>query len=198
MGGGSLNTFNALNNLFDGASLLIETAVVPRRVGEMKGAAIFSKDRKRRYLLMRVWDEGLPVVAFGMLNPSDAGAEKNDMTVRKGIGFATRWGFGGIVAVNLIPVIATEPWDLPYWDGIYEDNDVFLIHALNVGPMVVAWGTVPAAVYRKTALSEHILRFRDLARRKEMFCIGLTHTGAPRHPSRAAYTAAMERFDWHG
>lgn len=65
------------------------------------GGATLSTCARYRYRLWREWDAKLGKVAFHMLNPSDADAETDDPTIRKCVGFASRWGYGGIVVVNL-------------------------------------------------------------------------------------------------
>ncbi|TMF61888.1 MAG: DUF1643 domain-containing protein, partial [Chloroflexi bacterium] len=74
-----------------------------RRLGTpaaVRGAT-FSADRRYRYRLWRRWDGARPVVAFVMLNPSTADARRDDPTIRRCIGFAKSWGFGGVEVVNL-------------------------------------------------------------------------------------------------
>lgn len=153
----------------------------------------FSEDRLKRYILTR----GLPPhVCFVMLNPSRADEETDDPTVRKCLRFAKRWGYGGIVVVNLIPVIATDPYSLPLWRGRYQDNASYIRKALETPTIVLAWGSVPTAVRRGVALQEHILHFREIAGERPLFCIGLTKRGDPRHPSRARYTESPEPWYW--
>jgi len=54
-----------------------------------------------RYSLWRVWHPKASRVAFIMLNPSQADATVDDPTIRRCIGFAQRWGYGSLEAVNL-------------------------------------------------------------------------------------------------
>ena len=44
-----------------------------------------------------------------MLNPSTADATVNDPTIRRCLGFAHTWDYGGMVAVNLFAYRATHP-----------------------------------------------------------------------------------------
>jgi hypothetical protein len=162
-------------------------------------SAIFSEDRTRRYSLTRVSTRG-SVLGFVMLNPSSADEQRDDATIRKCVGFAARWGFsGGIMVTNLIPVIATDPYALPPWSGFDRVNYSHITQALQlcVGT-VVAWGSVPRPLARSIALGEHILRFRELAGTRPLFCIGLTKNGDPLHPSRTAYTSGPEAWEWGG
>lgn len=165
-----------------------------REAGEMKRTAVFSPDGKRRFELTREWDrsrEPLVTVNFVSLNPSIAGVDVDDMTVRKDCGFARRWGFERVVLTNLIAHVATDPWDLPMWSGFDPENIKHLDYWIeNADMIVLAWGSVPKHIRRNTALAEHIARFMDRAKDRVLYCIGRTTGGDPLHPSRAAYTAA--------
>ncbi len=127
-----------------------------------------------------------------MLNPSKAGAVSDDPTVRKVVGFARRWGYGRAVGVNLNPIVSTDPWDLPYWNGIDCHNLEVIQRWIGVADLVVAaWGSQPRALGRKIGLTELIYAFRGIAP-VAVHCIGVTRSGDPLHPSRAPYTAAPE------
>lgn len=70
----------------------------------MRSHAVLSEDGVYRYRLTREWGENLDAckrVCFVMLNPSTADASKDDPTIRKCIGFATRLGFDALEVVNL-------------------------------------------------------------------------------------------------
>ena len=63
--------------------------------------ATFSDDRVHRYALWRIWDESLPKVLFIGLNPSTATETKNDPTIRRCMGYAKDWGYGGYIMGNI-------------------------------------------------------------------------------------------------
>jgi hypothetical protein len=131
-----------------------------------------------------------------MLNPSKAGEIDDDPTVRKCVGFARRWGFSEITIVNLIPLVCTNPFNLPPWSGLYMDNEPYIQHVLAECDLsVVAWGAINRSVARTTAFPEHIYRFKELAKGVSLYCIGHTKDGSPLHPSRVAYTEAPELWD---
>ena len=67
----------------------------------LKSDAIFSPDRIHRYGLWRIWDDALPKVLFIGLNPSTADELKNDPTIRRCIGYAKDWGYGGYIMGNI-------------------------------------------------------------------------------------------------
>jgi len=161
----------------------------------MLRAATFSPDRLRRFDLVRDWrdDIGVPdkTALFGMLNPSKAGELEDDPTVRKTIGFARRWGYGRVVLVNLTPTVSTDPWALPSWRGIDQENNAVISKWAGESDIVVAaWGSQPAAICRNIALPELIYQFLQLMAGRALHCIGTTGRGLPLHPSRAAYTDA--------
>lgn len=158
----------------------------------MNKSAHFSEDRSKRFDLVRDWrDEiGAPnrTVLFGCLNPSDAGEEKDDPTVRKMVGFGRRWGFGRMVVVNLDPHVTSDPWELPYWSGVDYMNRAVINRWFAEADMVVAaWGSQPRAVQRNIAMGELVLDFCGFAKSR-LYCIGVTKGGEPLHPSRTAYT----------
>ncbi|MCU0550707.1 MAG: DUF1643 domain-containing protein [Leptolyngbya sp. Prado105] len=62
--------------------------------------ALFDSTQQYRYRLWRSWSSD-PTIGFVMLNPNQADAVSDDPTIRRCIGFAKNWGFGGIEVVNL-------------------------------------------------------------------------------------------------
>lgn len=75
-------------------------------------SAIISECGKYRYSLSRIWDENKANVLFIMLNPSTADGDVDDPTIRRCIGFAKSWGYGGIYVGNLFAYRATDPKEL--------------------------------------------------------------------------------------
>jgi hypothetical protein len=61
-----------------------------------------------RYALHRQWSPEPPMV-FIMLNPSTAGSDNDDPTIRRCIGFAERENRGGIIVVNLFAYRSPSP-----------------------------------------------------------------------------------------
>jgi hypothetical protein len=132
--------------------------------------ATFSRDRRYRYRLWRRWDRTRPLVAFVMLNPSTADARHDDPTIRRCLGFARRWGYGGIEVVNLFAYRATNPTALrKVRDPVGRGNARHIQSALARAALVVlAWGA-------DTQSSRHVSVVRA-------HCLGLTRAGQPRHP----------------
>jgi hypothetical protein len=70
---------------------------------------LFSKDRKHRFKLWRIWDDTKPNCLFVLHNPSTADETKNDPTIRRCIQFAKSWGFGGVYIGNYFSFRSTDP-----------------------------------------------------------------------------------------
>jgi hypothetical protein len=141
--------------------------------------ATFDRRRRYRYRLWREWEPSRPRVLWIMLNPSTADEATLDPTIRRCVGFAKAWGFGGIDVVNLFAWRATDPRLLrAAKDPIGPANDDTIAAALRDAALIVAaWGT-SSIVYA---------RARDVRRlaarlRKRLFCLGTTKDGEPRHP----------------
>ena len=77
--------------------------------------AIISDCSKYRYELHREWDKKKGKVLFIMLNPSTADGVEDDLTTRRCIKYAERWGYGGIMIGNIYPFRAKRPKDLKKW-----------------------------------------------------------------------------------
>lgn len=142
--------------------------------------AIISDDGRYRYRLWRSWNPTRSALTWIMLNPSTADADANDPTIRRCIGFARAWGYGGIVVVNLFAYRATDPANLPAIEAVGPGNNDYILNACPTdGIAIAAWGaSVPAYWrHRPPAIANMI---RD--RRTRLCHLGLTKDGHPRHP----------------
>ena len=143
------------------------------------GSAVFSEDRRYRYLLTRRVGASQSRVLFIMLNPSAADEERNDPTIRRCIGFARDWGFGFLEVVNLFALMSTDPKGLlDAEDPVGPDNDATIQDALQgADKVILAWGN-------------HGLIHRERAARVTRMALdastphhlGLTKLGFPKHP----------------
>lgn len=138
--------------------------------------AALSPCGRYRYTLYRRWDLSLPIVAFVMLNPSTADAQKDDPTIRRCIRFAQMWGNGGIVVVNLFALRATDPKALyAAEDPIGPENDMALVSATSGRRVIAAWGA-------HGSLRDRARRVMEILADRPMFALGLTKDGHPKHP----------------
>ena len=149
-----------------------------------------------RYRLWRWWAHG-PAMGFVMLNPSTADGEVDDPTIRRCIGFAKREGFGGIMVVNLFAFRATDPGDLllnsPLNDPRAREFAEAEIRACaENGCVVAAWGAHPATVNRSEGVHS-IRRVKEWAG-PSLKCLGVTKSGAPRHPLYLPNDAPLVRW----
>lgn len=138
--------------------------------------ALFSDCDTYRYRLWRLWDTELPTMNVIGLNPSTADATNDDPTIRRCIGFARAWGYGGLVMTNLFAFRATDPREMKRAaDPVGPDNNRHLVDVARAAGMVIAaWGTHGTHVGRAQAVSALI----DVP----VYCLGRTKGAAPKHP----------------
>jgi hypothetical protein len=117
-------------------------------------------------------------MVFILLNPSTADEERNDPTIRRCIGFARDWQFGSVEVVNLFAYRATDGRELLMVDDpVGEENNHFLMQAVErCSTVVVGWGI------KGTLLGRGSQVLHLLAGRKDVYCLGITKDGQPRHP----------------
>ena len=145
-----------------------------------------------RYRLWRRWDKDLMPIAFVMLNPSTADAEEDDATIRRCIGFARTWSYGGIEVVNLFAYRTTDPRELRKARkdivGLY--NDASIQTAVKLSALVVcAWGN-----NSPTNRGEDVLRLLRDAGVKPL-ALAVTMRDQPGHPLRLAKTTLPFLWD---
>lgn len=155
-----------------------------------RGSAVFSPCRRWRYRLDRIIAYSGPVIGFLLHNPSSAGAEEDDPTSRRGIGFGRSWGASRIVYVNPWAGVATEPEDL--WnmhDPIGPENDAHIAAVAREvtasgGFMVFAWGEVSPPRDMRDEVRDRLAAVDRLVREicPDVRALGLTKAGEPRHP----------------
>lgn len=151
------------------------------RIGEGISGAVFSEDRKYRYMLWRVWNRELPAVIFIGFNPSTADEIQDDPTIVKMAGYSKRWGYGGLYVGNLFALVSPEPIDVLIRPGLAkgDENDHYLEELRHVaGIVVVGWGNVGAHdVVTRVRCSEVLKIFRN-----PVYCLAITKKGQPSHP----------------
>lgn len=163
--------------------------------GSDRSWAVFNADRTRRYLLCRTWGEldGMHAT-FAMCNASYSGAEKDDATIRKCIGFGKRLRQDGILAVNASSVISTDPKALMRTDDLCDSANVEVLRcvfASMLGIRIAAWGALPPALKRR--IMPGIVAIKSMGH--PLLCLGLTKHGDPHHPSRIPYDSQLVYLD---
>ena len=142
----------------------------------IKGA-IFSEDKKYRYVLWRFWNTKLKCVLFIGLNPSAADETYDDNTIRVCTSYAKKWGYGGLFMCNLFAYVSTDPNGMlgsQFPEGAL-NNAALELFSYFSEYTICAWGT----------MGGH--RNKD----KEIFgllknprCLQLTKEDYPHHPLR--------------
>lgn len=153
-------------------------------------SAVLSPDRTYRYLLMRAWRPSKRTVMFVGLNPSTADERIDDPTVRRMIRFAREWGYGTMYLGNLFGLRAPSPQRLAgVHDPLGPQNDEWLMWMAAHSHIIVAcWGAHPMADERARVVEPL------LAARGEVFCLGTTKDGCPKHPLYLPLVTKPERM----
>lgn len=148
--------------------------------GDDQSWAMFSECGRYRYALGRMWEDPeeslLPVFCVTCLNPSTAGHEENDPTVRKLIHYGKQEGCGALLLRNIAAWCATRPRELLNVDDPVgpRNLEVQLLDPM-LSMRVAAWGRpVSVRLHRRLAMSRY--------NAKCSWVFGLTKEGHPRHP----------------
>lgn len=149
--------------------------------------AVFSPDNRYRYTLWRVWDKSIEQVLFIGLNPSIANADHDDPTVRRCIGFAKTWGYGGMWIANIFAFISSSPrYIQQVADPVGPDNEVWIKLLVNSFSLVIAcWGNRGNDPHRNQFIA---------SLNRPLHCLAMTSSGNPAHPLYLPATATPIDF----
>lgn len=164
------------------------------------GDAVISECGTYRYFLTRRWRPGNRGVLWNMLNSSTADALKPDQTVRKMVGFSTRWDFDYAAITNLWPFRSRYPSELKKWLRMgmtqtpIRNQDEYVREALkHVSRVVLAWGA--NGVYDHKRAREVEANFLACAdAHLEIGHLGLVGSGDPGHPLTLGYTTPFTLY----
>ena len=109
---------------------------IPLPAGVTATAIYGGKEDCRRYWLEWVWNERLPTLAVGMMNPSCAGHLCGDRTVCWVHRWAARRGFGRLIVVNASSYRAADQSRLAA-AGADPENDTYILRAGREAAKVV-------------------------------------------------------------
>jgi len=160
--------------------------------------AAFSADRRYRWWLQRCWTPERPQLLFIGLNPSRADAERDDPTLRRLLGFARAWGFGGLEVVNLFARCSPSPAVLRRSsDPVGAENNQWLQRSVAAADALwLGWGNGGAWRQRDQQVLD--LLALQLHADIPLLAVGLTVTGQPRHPLYAPAAAQPLRLQHPG
>lgn len=153
----------------------------------MESGAEFSKCKKYRFALWRIWDESKPFIMFIGLNPSTANETDNDATVRRVISFSKNWGYGGVYMMNCFPFISTDPSQLKDTGNIALNDKWLNQIGLKCIEVVFAWGKfeIVKSMKRDLRLKQIFPNAKALIKNKD---------GSPRHPLYVASNTELINF----
>jgi len=158
----------------------------------LSGSAIFSTCGCYRYRLDRTFATGQIAVGFLLHNPSIASADRDDHSLRRGLGFARSWGAARLIYINPYARIATQPGGLfDCVDPIGPENDrhigqVAAELASAGGFLVAAFGSFGRNAGERSAIARRRARVLAIVMAKgcELRALALTKDGTPRHLAR--------------
>jgi len=167
--------------------------------GDAQSVAVYSDCENFRYSLTRIWQADAKRALFVMLNPSTATEVENDPTVERCERRARALGCGGFRVCNIFAWRATDPRNMRVQtDPVGPENDAAIVEAttwatgrpaFGGGQVICAWGTHGAHLGRGVKV-EALLRARDV----DLWHLGLTKDGHPKHPLYIAYAVQPVRW----
>lgn len=135
-----------------------------------------------------------PTLLVVMVNPSTADAEKDDATIRKLIGFGSRWSMGRLIVGNLFAYRSTDVRALATAsDPVGPENDTHLLEMMREADrLVVAWGPKGKLPRRLRTRYRRVLEMAHLVSRRPMSIGKPAKDGHPRHPLMLAYSTELQ------
>lgn len=150
------------------------------------GSAVYSPEEPAiyRYRLERRWGpDGSKAAIWVLLNPSTATHDVDDPTIRRCIGYSKRWGYDGLVILNLFGIRSTNPsaiYHRSLEDSIGPGNDYVIAETIeqNPGRVFCGWGAHGGRAHRRgESVLEIILGAGGIPH-----ALALTQMLEPRHP----------------
>lgn len=160
-----------------------------------------SQDERYRFLLGRKNEKAKKILLCCGVNPSTASPNDLDPTMRRVQAFAEQKGYDGYMMINLYPIRATDPNDIP--DQIDEMAAEANLHYLEgwlkeaEGEIHIwaAWGNL---IEKKPYLKDCLRQISLLTKKYDCSWYhmgGLTKRKHPRHPLYLSREAQMGAFD---
>lgn len=144
------------------------------------GDAYVTDDERHRIWLSRIWGPGHRYALLIGMNPSTARADVDDQTIIRDMGFVQRWGFDGYFKGNVSSYRATSPKSL-LESGVVlsHDDNLPMLRKLagRCSKIVACWGAIHP---RLQPLAAQLIA-QLLIDKRELWCLGTTKHGQPRH-----------------
>ena len=160
------------------------------QVDNEPSGAVFVEDRTHRLYLWRRWNKSQPWIMFIGLNPSTADERLNDPTIRRCIGFAERWGYGGMFMCNVFTLVSSDPAKLNTRIPEVKGSSLAMrVIRDKCDKAVASWGGLITKVKdREDRVARTITELSPL------YCLGTTKQGHPRHPLYIPYSQELVLF----
>lgn len=157
----------------------------------MENTCHFSADRRHRYTLLHRINPlfGDRLIMWIGLNPSTADEQQLDPTLTRIRSFSEREGFDGFLMTNIFGLRTPYPKEMmaaPDPVGP-ENNAALLAGAERCEKIVAAWGVCGEFQARADAVTQ-------LFAGRELWCLGTTQDGHPRHPLYVAGRQTLVRW----
>jgi hypothetical protein len=151
----------------------------------------FSPDRRHRYSLIHRWNPLFSerLILWIGLNPSTADESQLDPTLTRIRSFSQREGFDGFWMANIFGLRTPYPKEMmAAKDPVGPGNDASLqLAATRCEKIVAAWGAIGEYQSRAAAVAQ-------LFPGRELWCLGTTKDGHPRHPLYVAGKQPLVRW----
>lgn len=174
-------------------SFLPQTPAVDRRTPREPIARTALIEGQYRRWLRRRWGAG-PTIGWVMLNPSTADHARDDPTLLRIMGFSLRWGYGGLVVVNLYPFISASPRACRRWlqsfrcdiaEPDWSARDAYIRNHSDCAQALADCDLVMAA-WGAGADPDDIAMWMDQVGAElgaiDLHCLGRNADGSPKHP----------------
>lgn len=134
-----------------------------------------------------------PVYGLCGVNPSTADAETDDATIRKDIGFVTRWGGSRLIKFNVFGYRATDVRELAKVEDPYGPNLDFYTRQIidECDVLIPCWGNrakIPKRLRPALEKMKHRMRMSG----KPVMVFGFTKSGDPMHPLMLGYDTTLK------
>ena len=147
--------------------------------------AIFSSDRKDRFVLWRIWNRAKPIAMCIGINPSNANERNDDPTIRLLKIALKKLDFGGFIVTNLYSVVSSNKEVLLSKKGRVKENLTYLKECGTYSEVVIfCWGSNKSITRVETKMIE---LFPDGK------CFGKNSDNTPIHPRRLSYLKMIEK-----
>lgn len=134
-----------------------------------------------------------PEVLFIGMNPSTATAEVNDPTITREIGFTRRFGYNAYAKCNVMDYRATDPKQLLTVEEPRSEYNLpaIMTYAESAEIIILAYGALHKSLQKYADETVSGLR----AAGHELYCLGLTKSGQPRHPLYLRSDSKLEKYN---